>query len=114
MHELSIAENILEIVGESLASNGGGKLKRVKLRIGDLAGVVPESLAFCFSAITKGTAMEGAALEIESTQIVAHCDDCGKDSAVEGLVFMCPLCESVNIKVISGNELHVVQIEVED
>lgn len=114
MHELSLAENILDIVRENLSSNGGGKLKSVKVRIGELAGVVPESLEFCFTAITKGTPMEDAKLEIERTGIAAHCADCGKDSTVEGLVFRCPACESANIKVIAGNELQVVGIEIYD
>lgn len=114
VHELSIAENIVEIVAESLSCNGGGRLKRVKVRIGDLAGVVPESLDFCFTAITKGTDMEGAALDIERRHVVAHCENCGNDSPVEGLTFMCPSCKSTDIRVTSGNELQVVQIEVED
>ncbi len=114
MHELSIAQNIVEIVGDSLSANGGGKLKSVKVRIGELAGVVPDSLEFCFTAITRGTTMEDARLEIERTGIVAHCPDCGADSGVVGLVFRCPTCGSVNVKVISGNELHVVEIEVDD
>ena len=114
MHELSIAQNIVEIVGDSLSANGGGKLKSVKVRIGELAGVVPDSLEFCFTAITKGTTMEEAKLEIERTGIVGRCTDCGTDSAVEGLVFRCPLCGSVEMKLISGNELQVVEIEVDD
>lgn len=114
MHELSIAESIVEIVGENLSSNGGGKLRSVKVRVGELAGVVPDSLEFCFTALTSGTPMEGAKLDIERTGIVAHCDDCGRDSDVEGLIFKCPICESVHIEIISGNELQVVEIEVED
>ncbi|MCL5268687.1 MAG: hydrogenase maturation nickel metallochaperone HypA [Bacteroidetes bacterium] len=113
MHELSIAENIIEIVKETLASSGGGKLRSVKVRLGELAGVVPDSLDFCFTAITKGTPMEEAKLEIERTAIIAHCTGCGKDSTVEGLIFKCPLCESVNVGVISGNELQVVEIEID-
>lgn len=114
MHELSIAENILEIVKDNLSSNGGGRLRSVKVRIGELAGVVPDSLDFCFTAITKGTEMDGAVLEIERTGIVAHCADCGKDSDVKGLVFKCPSCGSLSVKVITGNELQVVEIEVDD
>jgi hydrogenase nickel incorporation protein HypA/HybF len=114
MHELSIAENILQIVGDSLSASGGGRLKSVKLRIGELVGVIPDSLEFCFTAITRGTPMEDAKLEIERTRIVAHCADCGADSAVEGLMFSCPACGSVDMNVISGNELQVVEIEVDD
>lgn len=114
MHELSIAQNILDIVRENLPANGGGKLKSVKVKIGELAGVVPDSLDFCFRAITQGTEMGEATLEIERTGIVASCDECGRDFPVEGLVFKCPICRSTGIRVIAGNELQVVEIEVED
>lgn len=114
MHELSIAENILEIVRENFDANGGGKLRSVKVRIGELAGVIPDSLDFCFTAITKGTPLESAKLEIEKTGIVARCNDCEKESEVHGLVFKCPECKSSNISVVSGNELQVVEIEVDD
>ncbi len=114
MHELSIAENILEIVRENFSGNCTHKLKNVRLRIGELAGVVPDSLEFCFTAITKGTELEEAKLEIEKTGIVVHCLDCGGDSTVEGLIFRCSDCGSVNVRVISGNELEVIEIEIED
>lgn len=114
MHELSIAQNILDIVRENLSANGGGRLKSVKVKIGELAGVVPDSLDFCFGAITKGTEMEEARLEIEKTCIVARCNDCGRDFPVEGLMFSCPICKSTGITVIAGNELQVIEIEVED
>ena len=113
MHELSIAENILEIAGESLASNRGQKLRSVKIRVGELAGVVPESLEFCFAAIAKGTAMEDAMLKIEKTPIIVHCLDCGRDSTIGNFIFKCPGCENSNVEVISGNELQVVEIEID-
>ena len=114
MHELSIAESIIEIVKENLSTNGGGEVRSVKVRIGELAGVILDSLDFCFTAITNGTPLEGARLEIERTNIITRCGDCGTDSEVKGLVFQCPMCESINIQVISGNELQVIEIEVDD
>ncbi len=114
MHELALAENILEIVKGSMSANGGGKLKSVKVRVGELAGVVPESLDFCFTALINGTEMESAKLEVERCDIVAHCLDCGTDSIVDGMTFKCAACGGGNVKVISGNELQVIEIEVED
>ncbi len=114
MHELSIAESIVEITKKNLPANGGGNVINVKVRIGELVGVVPEALDFCYSAITAGTSLDGSKLRIEKTSIVAHCDDCGADSKVEGFLFKCPVCDGINLKVISGNELQVVEIEVDD
>jgi hydrogenase nickel incorporation protein HypA/HybF len=112
MHELSVAENIIEIAKENLKT--GGSIKSIKVKIGKLANVVPDSLDFCFSAITKGTPFENAKLEIENVNIVAHCENCGVDSEVEGYLFQCKNCGSTEVKIVSGNELRVVELEIED
>ncbi len=112
LHELSIAENIIEIIRENLTSTVS--VKSVKVRIGELANVVPDSLVFCFSAITKGTRLEATKLEIESTRLMGRCENCGTESAVEDFLFKCVNCGSNNLKIVSGNELQVVEMEVDD
>ncbi len=113
MHELSVAESIVTIIKEN-TDGGDAKVSAVRVRIGELAGVIPESLEFCFSAITAGTSLEGSRLEIERTAIVCHCEACGTDSTVNGLVFRCPRCHGPHITITSGNELQVVEIEIDD
>ncbi|HUI30259.1 MAG TPA: hydrogenase maturation nickel metallochaperone HypA [Candidatus Acidoferrales bacterium] len=112
MHELSIAGNILEIVNEN--TDGGSEVKSIKVKIGRLAGVIPDSLEFCFSAITKDTPLEKAKLEIENVEVVVHCNSCGAAFAVEDFFFQCQNCGSPDVKVISGNELQVVEVEIND
>jgi hydrogenase nickel incorporation protein HypA/HybF len=112
MHELSIAENIIEIVKENLAADCS--VKSVKVRIGELANVIPDSLEFCFGVITKGTPLERARLKIENISITAHCEGCEADFEVEGFLFQCKNCGSTDLRIISGNELRVVEIEVDD
>jgi len=60
MHEMSIAQNILEIVESALSENPGSRLKKVVVKAGELVAVVPESLQFCYQAITAGTPLEGS------------------------------------------------------
>jgi hydrogenase nickel incorporation protein HypA/HybF len=112
MHELSVAENILEIVKENLSTTGS--VKKVKVRIGKLANIIPDSLEFCFDAITRGTVFEGAKLEIEGVNIVVRCESCGVDSEVESYFFQCKKCGNTDVKIVSGNELRVVELEIED
>ncbi len=112
MHELSIAENIIEIARENLPPSGS--VKSVKVRIGKLACVIPDSLEFCFTAITKGTPLENSKLEIESVGIVVHCESCGADSEVNGFLFQCKQCGSAEVRIISGDELQVVEMEIDD
>jgi len=110
MHELSIAENIVEIINENVT--GHEAVMRVRIKIGKLANVVLDSLEFCFRAITKGTRFENTKLEIENVNILAHCSRCGVDSEIEGFLFQCKSCYGTDVELISGNELKVVEIEI--
>jgi len=65
VHELGLAESILDLVREHVPPGRAAAVRRVKVRVGDLAGVIPESLAFCFGAIVAGTPFPGASLDIE-------------------------------------------------
>jgi hydrogenase nickel incorporation protein HypA/HybF len=65
MHELGLAESILDIVRDHVPPGREAAVRRVRVRIGEFAGVLPDSLAFCFGAITAGTPFVDASLEIE-------------------------------------------------
>lgn len=114
MHELSIASSIMGIVLESLPAKNEKRVKIVRIKVGKLVAVVPDSLEFCFEAITTGTPLEGAKLQIEHSEIALQCRDCGKESKVVSLNFYCPYCNSKEIEIVSGNELYVSAIEIED
>ena len=67
MHELGVAQSILDLVREHVPDGQAGAVRAVTVRVGDLAGVVAESLDFCFGAIVMGTPYNGAFLKIEHT-----------------------------------------------
>ena len=114
MHELSIAQNILEIVGEYLPSDRRGLVKTVKLKLGEQAGIVPDSLEFCFNSLVEGTNLRGAVLEIERVPFVVRCNSCGRSSISESGLLMCSVCDGADVVLISGNELKVTSIEILD
>ncbi len=114
MHELSIAQDILDIVRQHVPSEKPHQVQTVKIRIGDMAGVVPDSLEFCFNAIISNTSIEGAALVIEHVPVVVRCMQCKKEHSLDHLAFYCPFCNSTDVQMVSGNELQVVEIEVSD
>jgi len=114
MHELGIAENILDIVRRNVPDDRASAVKSVRLRVGPFAGVVPDSLKFCFDALSGDAGMTNAALQIEHTQLAASCRDCGNKSEVKNFVFLCSACGGGNLEIISGNELEVVEIELGD
>jgi hydrogenase nickel incorporation protein HypA/HybF len=114
MHELSIAQNIVEIIQEHVPRNGLPLVKNVKLKIGELAGVVPDSLEFCFDAITERTPMHNAVLVVEHVPFVVECRKCGKVSKNDVGTSLCAGCGSDETRMVSGNELLVMAIEVLD
>ena len=114
MHELSIAQSIVDIVLQHLPKEDGVSVRSVRLTLGAMAGVVPDSLEFCFGAITEGTPLEGALLEIEHVPLRAHCNDCGRDTDIEPTLFVCSACGGTSLTVLSGREMQVRDIEVEE
>lgn len=109
MHELSIAQGIVEIC-ESSAS--GRRVTAVCLEIGALSGVVPEALEFCFDACVQGTLLEGAVLEIEKICASGFCDKCCQTFPIDTYFDSCPVCSSF-LAIRSGEEMRVKYLEVE-
>lgn len=114
MHELSVAQEIIGIVQENLPGGNNHCVKTVKLKIGKLTNILPDSLTFCFEALTKDTALDGAQLDIQHIPITLQCNGCRAVSEIEGFVFACPSCGSADIKTIAGDELQVSEIEIRD
>ena len=113
MHELSIAESILEAVRRELLRHPGGKPMRVGLRIGELSGVDADSLSFCFEAELKGTEWESLQLDIRACPQRRLCQDCGNEFAVIDYDPICRNCSSSKTKLMSGEELDFDYLEVE-
>ncbi len=107
MHELAIAESVVSSVLERV----DGPVSVVRLRVGRLAGVVPDALTFCFELATAGTVLEGATLEIEERPGRAHCRTCEQDFSLEDAFLLCS-CGSADVEVLSGRELSVTSVEV--
>lgn len=108
MHELSIAESVVDAV---LERTGDALVACVRLRVGRLSGVVPDALSFCFELVTAGTPLEGAALLIEEPGGRAHCRSCEREFALDDLFLLCE-CGSADVEVLAGRELHLASVEV--
>ena len=114
MHELSIAQSILEIVYQHVPEDQCSGVRSVKVQVGRLSGVVPESLEFCFSAIIEATPLGEARLDIVLTPVRAHCGECATTFELEGTTFICPSCESIDLEILSGTELQVIEVELNE
>jgi hydrogenase nickel incorporation protein HypA/HybF len=114
MHEMSIAQSIVDIVEKELTSHSVEKLKAVNIAAGKWAAVVPEQLTFCFSMITVDANMAGATLNIREVPLGYTCSACGEELTSGGMAIVCPKCGDTHIDLNSGRELTVESIEVAD
>jgi hydrogenase nickel incorporation protein HypA/HybF len=115
MHEMGIAMEIVDIAKASIPEDmQGAKIRRVNLKVGKLSAIVPESLRFCFELAVKDTPLEDAELVIEELPVVARCKDCQTQWTVTKPVFTCKACQSGSIDILSGRELDITSIEIED
>ena len=108
MHELAIAESVVETVTQRLPD---AKVTCVRLEVGALSGVVPDSIRFCFDLATEGTGLAGARLEITEPPARCRCRACGAQFQPESPVVLCP-CGSPDVAVLSGEQLTIVSVEV--
>jgi hydrogenase nickel incorporation protein HypA/HybF len=115
VHELSIAQSIVEMAEEALAGVGPVKVEVVHVRIGALAGIVGEALSFGWGVATQGTALEGAQLQVENLPVIIDCDGCGQRSTLEGSYpLLCPSCGRLTNQILQGRELELWSIEIAD
>jgi hydrogenase nickel incorporation protein HypA/HybF len=108
MHELAIAESVVSSVLERTEDR---RVSVVRLRVGRLAGVVPDALMFCFEVATAGTPLEGARLEIDDAVARAHCRTCDADFTLDDQFLLCG-CGSADVLLLSGRELSLASVEV--
>jgi len=113
MHEMSIAQSLIGIIEEEMAKHGARTLRSVRLNIGQMTAVVPEALSFCFQVITEGTALEGARLDMDIIPLKGYCRKCGSEFEIEDYAFVCPSCAGTEIEATAGQDLSVVEIEVD-
>jgi hydrogenase nickel incorporation protein HypA/HybF len=110
MHELGITQNIVAIVTEHA---NGKKVSRVLLEIGKLSAIMPDAIRFCFDICAQGTVLEGAKLEILEIPGLGECRRCGAKIILEKPFGICE-CGSVQLNLITGEELKIKEIEIEE
>ena len=113
MHELSIAQSLVEIACEQAEQAGAKRVTRVSVLVGLLCGVVPDSLSFCFPIVCQGTVAEGAELAIDVEPAKGTCPTCGMSVELTDFVLVCPSCGAFPIEVRSGRNLKMTSLEVE-
>jgi hydrogenase nickel incorporation protein HypA/HybF len=110
MHELAIAESVVQIACEHAR---GRRVTAVQVAAGHLRQIVPASLAFAFELVAVGTPVEGARLELREVPARVRCRACGADTQQDGFPLACRTCGGFDVEVVAGEELVVEELEIE-
>ena len=103
---------MLDAVLSHAAKHRAASVTLVRVRIGDLAGVVQEALEFAWEALAEDTAAAGSRLAIERVPITCYCARCAKEFAARALSYRCPECGQPSAELRRGRELELISIEV--
>jgi hydrogenase nickel incorporation protein HypA/HybF len=108
VHELAIAESVVEAI---TARTSQRRVHAVRLEVGQLSGVSAAALRFCFELATVDTPVDGALLEIEECAGRACCATCGEEFVLSDPILLCG-CGSSDVRVLAGEELRILSVEV--
>jgi len=113
MHEMSLAEGVLQIVEDAARREGLRRVRAVWLEIGRLSSVMPEAMRFCFDVVTRQSVADGARLEIVETPGAAWCLKCSEPAVIDALGDACPRCGSYQLQITDGTQMRVKELEGE-
>jgi hydrogenase nickel incorporation protein HypA/HybF len=113
MHEFSIAENLLGLCLKSAEQNSAKKINKVRIKIGRLSGIEAHYLNFAFDVLKEKTIAKNAKLEYFMQDLVVYCDDCDSKNSLNDFNIECPKCNGKNVRVIDGEDLFLIDLELE-
>lgn len=109
MHELSICHSITKIVRRHADS---GTVRVVRLRVGELRQIVPDTLTYCWQLVNEGSDLESATLEIERVPATIRCGSCEQVHTMTSAILACPTCQERKVDILSGEEFVITSLEL--
>ena len=113
MHELALAQSIVEAGLREKAERKLVKVAAMHVTVGGLTHVEPENLVFCFEASVKGTELEGCKLVVHKKGLQAKCRRCARSFEVIKSDFRCPDCGVADVELDDPGELTLTSIEAQ-
>jgi hydrogenase nickel incorporation protein HypA/HybF len=112
MHELSLLENVREILEEHAKTQNFERVEEVTLAIGALSCVEIEALKFAFESVMKNSLAENATLYFKTIEGQGHCQNCKKLTRLETLYDVCEHCGHAPVEVVAGLEMKITELKV--
>ena len=113
MHELSVTQNLLNLVLEQAEKAGAQRVTRINLRIGEMSGIVDNSVQFYFDFLSKDTLAQGARLAFARIPVRFRCRSCATEFEPGERDWACPVCGATGGEIVAGQEMAVESIEIE-
>ena len=113
MHEYSIVQSLLDSCDENAIANNATKVIKVVIKIGVMSGVEPELLKTAFDTFKEKTICEDAEFIINVQSVVIKCNECQTEATLKKLEYTCPNCKSSDLKILDGEDMYLMQLELE-
>lgn len=113
MHEYSIVQALLDSCEEHAEKNDAKKIIKVIIKVGVLSGVEPQLLTTAFNTFKEGTICDSAQFVLNHQKVIIECLECKTTNTLEKNEFLCPQCESKDVKVIDGEDMYLMSLEME-
>ncbi|MCC6751125.1 MAG: hydrogenase maturation nickel metallochaperone HypA [Deltaproteobacteria bacterium] len=113
MHELSLCRELVEVACTEAQRHAVARVRTVRVVVGQLAGVEPEALRFAFEVVARGTAVEGATLELVEELGRARCAPCATEVPLPSRFEPCPRCGGYELSLVAGDRLRLAELEVD-
>lgn len=113
MHEYSIVQSLLDACEDNAKANDATKVSKVVVKIGVMSGVEPSLLKIAFDTFKEKTMCEDAEFIINIQSVVVKCKSCKEESILKKLEYCCPVCKSIELDIIDGEDMYLMSLEME-
>ena len=114
MHEMGIANSVIDAVRVEAAKYPGSRPRKVGVRIGELTAIDASALQFCFETLLRETDLESLELAIETCPRRHRCLNCATEFDIKEYEFHCPQCGELRSECISGDQLQLAYLEMDE
>ena len=112
MHEVGLMQSVLDLAEDQARRAGASQIHEVRLRIGQLSGVVSEAMDAAFGILRQGTLASEASLTIETVSGACWCRGCNREFETSEQLCECPTCGALSAELRRGRELELISLEI--
>jgi len=114
MHERSLVQTLLEQVRGICRDRNLSGINGIRIGVGDFSGVEANLLQNAYDEISADFFETPVQLEIDRIPLKGTCRDCRETFEIRDYTFICPDCQGTSVQIVSGNELQLISLTLDD